>query len=124
MSKKKMKTSIVEESIFGVYVWLTPQGQKIMDSDGNVLCIQSIKGNKERIENLRRVAKEVGVEGGFPYFISGARQVTDEEYEYQKQRMEWGLIPDELDLAAFKEEHFQLEEKKKRGISTYDEDFD
>lgn len=121
MSNKKMKTSIVEESIFGVYVWLTPDGKRIMDSDGNTLCIQSIKGDRERIEKLRAAAKDCGIDGGLPYFLSGARQVTDEEYEYQKQRMEWGLIPDELDLAAFKEEHLQLEKKKSRGISTHDD---
>jgi hypothetical protein len=47
--------------------------------------------------------------------MSGYRHVTNEEYEYQMQRMQLGLIPDELDIAAFQEEHKQLETKRARG---------
>ena len=53
--------------------------------------------------------------------MSGYRRVTDEEYAYQKQRMEWGLIPDELDLPAFKEEAANIEKMKKKGLKLTDE---
>jgi hypothetical protein len=46
--------------------------------------------------------------------MSGYRRVTDEEYEYQRQRLEWGLIPDELDIAAFEEEMKQNKIKEQR----------
>lgn len=123
MKKNKTKISVVEESLFGVYVWITGEGKIITDDDGNYLSIQSIKEDQGRIEKLRLAAKECGITDGRPYFMSGMRKITDEEYEYQKQRLEWGLIPDELDIAAFKEEQEQLEKKKARGQNIYDEDF-
>jgi hypothetical protein len=39
--------------------------------------------------------------------------VTDEEYEYQKQRMEWGLIPDELDYGAARDELMSMQKRLK-----------
>lgn len=115
MSNKKMKVSVVEESIRGLYLWQTPEGAVVADEDGNYLSIPAMKGDEQRIEMLRKAAMECGVEGGKPLWMSGYRQVTDEEYAYQKQRMEWGLIPDELDIAAFQEEAKQLEVKRARG---------
>ena len=115
--------SVVEESIFGVYVWLTGEGKIIADEDGNYLSIQAMKDDQSRIELLRLAARDCGVTDGKPVFMSGMRKITDEEYEYQKQRLEWGLIPDELDIAAFKEEQQQLEKKKARGQNIYDEGF-
>lgn len=113
--KPKMKISIVEESMMGLYVWLTEDGQIVGDDDGNYLNIQSMKGDERNIEILRNTAKDFGVEGGKPQFLSGYRRVTDEEYEWQKKRMDLGLIPDELDLPAFREEQKNLEVRKRRG---------
>lgn len=123
MKNKAPRITRVEESLFGVYVWLTGEGKIIADEDGNYLSIQAMKDDQTRIEALRNAAKDCGVTDGQAYFISGMRKVTDEEYEYQKQRLEWGLIPDELDIPAFKEEQKQLEVKKARGQNIYDEDF-
>jgi hypothetical protein len=113
--KPKMKMTIVEESTMGLYVWLTEDGQIVGDDDGNYLNIQSMKGDERNIEILRNTARDFGVEGGKPQFLSGYRRVTDEEYEWQKKRMDLGLIPDELDLAAFREEQKNLEVRKRRG---------
>lgn len=113
--KPKMKVTIVEESTMGLYVWLTDEGHIVADEDGNYLNIESMKGDERKIEILRNTAKDFGVEGGKPQFLSGYRRVTDEEYEYQRQRLEWGLIPDELDIAAFKEEAKNLEKMKNSG---------
>jgi hypothetical protein len=76
-----------------------------------------MKGDQRKIDILKKTVKDYGVEGGKPTFLSGYRRVTEEEFTYQKQRMEWGLIPDELDIAAFKEEAIHLEKAKQRGQS-------
>lgn len=112
---------VVEESPFGIYVWFTADNKIVADEDGNYLSIQAMKGDEKKIELIRLAAKDCGIEDGRAVFMSGYRQVTDEEYAYQKQRMEWGLIPDELDLPAFKEEQAQLAAKKARGENIYDE---
>lgn len=113
--KGKMKVSIVEESQFGLYVWVTEQGGVVMDEDGNYLNIPAMKGDQARIELLRQAAKDYGVDGGSPRFFSGYRRVTDEEREYQEKRLALGLIPDELDLPAFQEELRHAEIEKRRG---------
>lgn len=110
-----MKVSVVEESFKGVYLWQTEDGAVVADSDGNYLSIQSLKGDSIRIALLQKAAEECGIYGGKPLWMPGHRQVTDEEYEYQKQRLEFGLIPDELDLPAFMEEHKQMEAKRAKG---------
>lgn len=119
MKNKKMKVSIVEESPFGLYVWFTEDGKIVADEDGNYLNIPAMKGDEKKIEILRLAAKDFGIEGGKAQFFSGYRRITDEEYEYQKQRLEWGLIPDELDLPAFQEEANNMEKRKQRGENPY-----
>lgn len=113
--KGKMKVKVIEESPFGLYVWMTAGGEIVSDEDGNYLNIEAMKGDERKIEILRNVAKDFGVEGGKPMFLSGYRRVTDEEYEYQRQRLELGLIPDELDIAAFKEE-YEHAQKRARNV--------
>ena len=119
--KNKMKVSVVEESSFGLYVWLTDEGSIVADDSGNYLNIEAMKGDEKKIELLKQAARECGIEGGKAAFMSGYRRVTDEEYAYQKQRMDWGLIPDELDLPAFKEEAANIEKMKKKGLKLTDE---
>lgn len=116
--KPKMKVTVVEESPYGLYVWLTDAGAIVADEDGNYLNIQAMKGDQAKIDLLKSAAKEFGIEGGKPQFLSGYRRITDEEYEYQRQRLEWGLIPDELDLPAFKEEAANMKKQQERGFRT------
>jgi hypothetical protein len=109
----KMNVTEVEEVNYGVYLWQMPDGKIVADEDGNYMCIYSLKGDTKKIAALRRFAKEYGVEEGKPLWQSGHRPVTDEEYEYQKKRLELGLVADEWDIPALKED---LVNKKKMGI--------
>jgi hypothetical protein len=102
---KTTRKQIVEEVPWGVYVWEMPDGRLLGDEDGNFLNIASIKGNQKRIQELKDAARSYGITEGKPLYLSGHRQVTDEEFENQKRRMAFGLIPDELDVAAFREEN-------------------
>jgi hypothetical protein len=108
-----MKKKVIDEYNWGIYIWKTSANKIVTDQYGNILNIPSMKGNEVQIEKLRKAALSVGIEDGAPVFMSGRRRVTDEEYEYQKQRMEFGLVPDELDYFAAKED---LEAKKKHGL--------
>lgn len=101
---KKSKVSLVEESDFGLYLWEMPNGALVCDEERNYLNIPAKKGDIYKIKELSQAAKSLGLEEGRAVFFSGNRRVTDEEYEYQKQRMEWGLIPDEMDYGAAQEE--------------------
>ena len=108
-----MKITPVEEVTYGIYVWQMPDGSIVMDEDRNYLNVAAMKGDITRINNLKKAAKELGLDEGKPLWFSGHRRVTNDEYQEQKQRLEWGLIPDELDVPAIKED---LMEKKKMGI--------
>lgn len=108
-----MRVTPVEEVPYGVYVWQMPGGALVKDEDGNYLCIPATKGDVKRINALRKTAKEYGLEEGKPLWLSGHRLINDEEYERQKQRLEWGLVPDEWDLPALKED---AEQKRKMGL--------
>jgi hypothetical protein len=108
-----MKITPVEEVLYGTYIWQTPEGKLVSDEDGNFMCIYAIKGDVKKITELRNFAKSYGVEEGEPVWFSGHRPVSQEEYENQKQRMDWGLVADEWDIPALKED---LVQKKKMGI--------
>ena len=110
---KNVKKQIIDEYNWGVYIWKTPDNKVIKNENGDFLQIMSLKDDQRQIEKLRRAAKACGVDGGTPLFLSGRRPVTDEQYEYQKMRMNAGLVPDELDYFAAKED---LEAKKRDGL--------
>lgn len=108
-----MRITQVEEVPYGVYVWQMPNGALVTNEDGDYLCIASTKGNLGKIKQLRDAAKYWGIEEGQPLWMSGHRPISQEEYEYQKQRLELGLVPDEYDLPALKED---IEQKRKMGL--------
>jgi len=93
-----------EESTLGIYVWEMPDGRWIGDDDGNFLSVTSKKGNKSRIDALAREVRTFGIYEGGPKFLSARRKIDDEEFEYQKQRLNWGLIPDPMDVGNYKDE--------------------
>lgn len=107
------KIKIVEETEYGLYLWETIDGKLVCDEDKNYLNIPGKRGDQKKIKQLQDAARSFGVDGGKAVFLSGNRRVTDEEYEYQKQRMEWGLIPDELDYGAAREELMQMNKRLK-----------
>lgn len=105
MDMGKIKySSAEEETRLGIYVWEMPDGRWIGDDDGNYLSVTSMKNNKAKIDALAKTVRSYGIYDGAPKFLSGRRKVDDEEFEYQKQRLNWGLIPDPLDIGNYKDE--------------------
>jgi hypothetical protein len=105
MDLNKLSTKVIdEESTLGIYVWEMPDGRWIGDDEGNFLSITSKKGNRSRIDALAREVRSYGIYDGQPKFLSGRRKIDDEEFEHQKQRLEWGLVPDPLDIGNYKDE--------------------
>jgi len=98
-----MKYSVEEETTLGIYVWEMPDGRWIGDDEGNFLSVTSMKGNRSKIDALAREVRSYGIYEGSPKFLAGRRKIDDEEYEYQKQRLRLGLVPDPLDIGVYKE---------------------
>ena len=103
MDIKRVNQSVVEETILGIYVWEMPDGRWIGDDEGNYLSVTSKKGNKEKIRMLANAVRHYGITEGKPKFLSGRRKIDDEEFEYQQQRLKWGLVPDPLDVGVYKD---------------------
>ena len=103
MEIKRINQQTVEETTLGIYVWEMPDGRWIGDDDGNFLSITSIKGNRAKIDLLADAVRSHGIYEGQPIFLSGRRKIDDEEFEHQKQRLEWGLTPDPLDIGVYKD---------------------
>ena len=105
MDLGKIKSAqIAEETSLGIYVWEMPDGRWIGDDDGNYLSVSSMKGNRSRMDALAKEVRSYGIYEGKPLFLSGRRKVDDEEFEYQKKRLEWGMVPDPLDIGNYKDE--------------------
>lgn len=106
----KVKTG---ETTLGVYVWEMPDGRWIGDDDGNFLSITSKIGDRSRMNLLAQAVRHYGIEEGKPKFLEGSRKIDDEEFEYQKQRLKWGLTPDPLDIGVYKDEMKKLQRGNK-----------
>lgn len=104
MELKSLGKKEIQEVPWGVYLWRMPNGSFIADDDGHYLMIASTRGNNERMRSLADAARAFGVTEGAPCFFQGNRIVTDEEYEEQKMRLQFGLTPDPWDVAAINEE--------------------
>jgi hypothetical protein len=110
---KRTRITEVEETDYGLYLWEMPDGSLVADDQKNFLNIPAKKNDREKIKLLVDTVKSFGIHEGRAVFWSGHRRVTDEEYEYQKQRMEWGLIPDELDYGAARDELMSMQKRLK-----------
>jgi hypothetical protein len=109
MDINKINSQVLdEETTLGTYVWEMPDGKWIGDDEGNFLSIASMKGNKDRIEALRKAVSGYGIDVGQPLFLSGRRKIDDEEFQYQQSRLNLGLIPDPLDIGNYKDEMKKL----------------
>ena len=109
MDITKFNSNVLEEeTTLGIYVWEMPDGRWIGDDEGNYLSITSMKGNRDRIEALRKAVSGYGVDVGQPVFLSGRRKIDDEEFEYQNARLKLGLVPDPLDVGNYKDEMKKL----------------
>lgn len=93
-----------DETTLGIYVWEMPDGRWIGDDEGNYLSVTSKKNNKTKIEALANAVASYGIYEGQPKFLMGKRKIDDEEFEYQQQRLKWGLTPDPLDIGEYKDQ--------------------
>lgn len=98
--------SAVEEVPYGMYVWVNQDGDVFGDDDGNVMNVFCIKGDREAIRALTEAAKYYGAGEGKPVWWTGKRRITDEELAEQQMRESLGLIPDPLDIAAYRDQQF------------------
>lgn len=94
---KKTRTSVVEETDIGLYVWEMPDGSIVTDEEGNIMNIPGKKGDPKRMRMLADAAKAHGIEEGAPLFYPGHRRITEEEYWQQRDRLQMGLVPDPED---------------------------
>lgn len=104
MNLKSKGAREVKETRRGVYLWQMPNGSYIADGEGHYLMIEAMEGDQTRMRALADAARDCGVTEGMPCFFRGNRIVSDEEYEHQKQRFDWGLTPDPLDIASIEDE--------------------
>lgn len=99
------KVQAIQEVPYGVYLWKMPDGSFVADDDGHYLMISGTKETKDRRTLLAQFVKsEFGITEGAPCFFPGHRPVTDEEFEEQRMRMQFGLTPDKFDISAIKED--------------------
>jgi hypothetical protein len=109
MDINKINSQVVEDvTRLGIYVWEMPDGRWIGDDDGNFLSVTSTKGNRSKVDALAREVRSYGIHDGKPKFLAGRRKIDDEEFEHQTKRLEWGLIPDPLDIGNHKDEMKKL----------------
>lgn len=88
---------------WGLYVYKKSNGKWFTDGQGNVLNIESMKGDIAQISKLKEAAIYYGDPGdGKAVFVPGLTRITDEEYSEQLDRMKNGLIPSMNDLGAWK----------------------
>lgn len=104
MSFSTVGKRIVEEVPYGLYVWQTPDGEVLGDDDGNIMSVYCLKGDRKAIDAITQAARYYGHPEGQPVWWTGKRQISDEEYEEQRQREMLGLIPDPWDLGALRDE--------------------
>lgn len=87
---------------WGLYVYKKSNGKWFTDGDGSVLNIPAMKGDLDKISELKKAAMHYGDEGdGQAVFVPGLTRISEEEYSEQKQRLQEGLIPSMNDLGAW-----------------------
>jgi hypothetical protein len=97
---------VVDEGIpYGVYIWQV-NGKTIVDEDRNYLIAPARRGDLRAIARLKDfVNKELGIFEGQAVFEEGARPISDEEWEEQKERSLAGEVPDKYDLGNLIDEY-------------------
>lgn len=92
----------VYETIYGVCVWVMPDGAVLGDEEGNFLSISG-KLNDMFVEKRLRDSAIYwcGEEAklGHAKWIPGARKISDDEYDEQNDRLLRGVVPDPVDEA-------------------------
>ena len=91
---------VIDEAKYGLYVWIIPDGRVVGDDDGNILNVPALRGDRSKIQMLTDAVRHYGINEGSAQFWAGNHRVTDEEFEEQKARLKFGLIPDPDDIPA------------------------
>jgi hypothetical protein len=99
-----VRRQVIEKKYnWGLYVYKKSNGKWFTDEDGNVLNIESTRGDIAQIAKLKDAARYYGDDGdGEAVFVPGLTRVSEEEYSEQLDRMKQGLIPSLNDLGAWK----------------------
>jgi hypothetical protein len=97
-----VRRKVIEKDYnWGLYVYKKANGKWFTDGEGNVLNIESLRGDISQISKLKQAAIGFGDDGdGQAVFVPGLTRVTDEEYSEQLDRFNQGLIPSLNDLGA------------------------
>jgi hypothetical protein len=104
---------------WGLYVYKKATGKWFTDGEGNVLNIESMRGDISKIAELKNAAKHFGDAGdGEAVFVAGLTRITDEEHSEQMDRLKQGLIPSMNDLGAW---HAAQQTVNKFGKGALDE---
>lgn len=104
MSFNTTGKKIIEEVPYGTYVWVMNDGTYLVDEEYRHLSVFCMKGDQKAIQALTNEARSLGFPNGKPEWKSGARKITDEEYEEQEARQRMGLVADPLDYGAISDE--------------------
>jgi hypothetical protein len=99
-----VRRQVIEKKYnWGLYVYKKSDGKWFTDGEGNVLNIESTRGDIAQITKLKNAAKYYGDEGdGEAIFVPGLTRISEEEHSEQIDRMKQGLIPSMNDLGAWK----------------------
>jgi hypothetical protein len=99
-----VRRQVIEKKYnWGLYVYKKSDGKWFTDGEGNVLNIESTRGDIAQITKLKNAAKYYGDEGdGEVVFVPGLTRISEEEHSEQMDRMKQGLIPSMNDLGAWK----------------------
>lgn len=100
---QNVRRQVIEKKYnWGLYVYKKSNGKWFTDGEGNVLNIESMRGDISKISQLKDAARYYGDPGdGEAVFVPGLTRVSDEEYSEQVDRMNQGLIPSMNDLGAW-----------------------
>ena len=99
-----VRRKIIEKNYdWGLYVYKKSNGKWFTDGEGNVLNIESMRGDISKIADLKNAARHYGDPGdGEAVFVAGLTRISDEEHSEQMDRLKQGLIPSMNDLGAWK----------------------
>jgi len=117
---KNVRRQVIEKKYnWGLYVYKKSNGKYFTDGEGNVLNIESMRNDVDKIAQLKRAAVHHGDPGdGEAVFVPGLTRISDEEHSEQMDRMKQGLIPSMNDLGAW---HAAQQTLNKAGKDAFDE---
>jgi len=99
-----VRRQVIEKKYnWGLYVYKKSDGKWFTNGEGDVLNIESTRGDISQITKLKNAAKYYGDDGeGEAVFVPGLTRISEEEHSEQLDRMKQGLIPSMNDLGAWK----------------------